>query len=177
MKILTTLLLVLTFALPATAEVAEDPVANMITAFTKNIDKFAKWPGEKAIKSGGKPLFVAVVGTSDMAKGLKTLNRTETSAGHKLTVRVVDLDLLPANAQVVIICLDDTTQARKITKKLAATGTFTIAFGPEKVGALLHCQMDPTKPGKVVAEVSQSVADAEEIEIQPAMTVLAKVVK
>ncbi len=178
MKVVISFLVVLGLTLTGiAAEETVDPVADMVMACTKNISKLVKWPGDKDVSGSDKSLFVAVVGTSDLSAGLKTLNRTSTADGHKLTVRPVEIGMLPANAHVVIICLDDTTAARKVTKKLAGTGTLTIASGDYKIGAVMHFQRDSVKAGKVVCEVSQAAAEAEGIVPQKALALIAKTVE
>lgn len=177
MKVLIILLVAITLALTAAAEETKDPMVDIIIDYTKNISELVEWSGDKTILDDDKPLFIAVVGKSDLAKKLKTLNRTKTAGGRKLTVRLVDEDLLPANAHVVIICLDDITVARKVIKKLTGSGTLTIAMGPKKVGAVMHFQEDSTEPGKLVCEISQSVAEAEKIVIQKALSLIAKIVE
>lgn len=176
MRLMTLILALLIFAPNAFADDSEDPVAGMVAAFVKNINKLAQWPGEKVVTTKDRPLFVAVVGNTDLAMELKSLNSTKTADGHQLTVRGVDLDLLPANAHAVVICLKDTALAKSVVKRLAQTNTFIVATGPHKVGALLHCQVDPIDATKVICEASQAVADAEKIVIQKPLSMLARVI-
>jgi len=159
MRLMTLTLAFLIFAPSTFAGDSVDPVAGMVTAFVKNISKLAQWPGEKVVTTKDRPLFVAVVGKTDLATELKSLNRTK-----------------PANAHVVVICLEDTALAKSVVKKLAQTNTFIVATGPHKVGALLHCQVDPIDATKVICEASQAVADAEKIVIQKPLTMLARVI-
>ncbi|MFH1686588.1 MAG: YfiR/HmsC family protein [bacterium] len=177
MRITVAASLILLLALSATAQQVSDQQDEAVLTYVKNIKKFLSWSGEKAIKGGSGPLFVAAVGSSPLAEKIKTLHAGQTHDGQKIKARIVDSSMLPANAHIVVICEADAAKASALAKKLHGTGTATIAVGSEVEGVVIRVlAKDVNGMVSITTSVSQSLADAEGLELKPAIKMVAKVV-
>jgi hypothetical protein len=177
MKITASLVLSALLALTASevhADEPVDPVIERIASMIADIDGYVVWPEAKAAEN--KPFFVAVLGDSPLAKRIKKLNRTKLSDGRRIKVRLVQPDLLPSNAHIILITPAAELDA-SLLKKLKGTATLTITSGHADLPTVIHVdKVKSSEELEVRTTIDIQLAAEEKLDIKQKLKDVAVVV-
>ena len=149
-----------------------DPVNEHIASLIADIDSYIKWPDAKS--GMDKPLFVAVLGESSLATRIKELNRTKLPDGRKIKVRIVQAELLPSNAHILVVAVADDTLSAKQLEKLKGTGTLTVTAGAIDLPIILRVdQVEAGGKTEIRMILDLKLAAAEHLEVTQKLKKLA----
>ncbi len=143
---------------------------NLLTEYLLDIiigsDEYIGWPKSKS-GDNSDPFFVAILGTSDITKRIRELNKAKLPDGRRLRVRVVHGDMLPANAHIIINTLTNKETVPKLLAKLKGTGTFTINISEVETAAMLTLKIvENDGKQKIGATLDTDLASEEGLKIK-----------
>ena len=180
MKLLTVILSLLTFGLLAFAgNFSDDQIGEMVK-FVSDLDKNVTWPKGRRTEGAGQLFVVAALGKTPVTARLIGLNTKKSSAGRKIKVRLVTVDLLPSNAHVMFISSDDQIEVQKVIKMLKGTGTLTVTHGKDfgELGAMVNFYTVKENGKDVLKyELNMTAIQEEKLEFEKDLIEIAKIIE
>lgn len=163
MKLLTVILTLLALAITAIAsDFSSDQIDEMVK-FVSDLDKNVTWPKGRRTEGGGQLFVVAALGKTPITAKLIGLNAKKSGADRKTKVRLVTPDLLPSNAHLIVISLEDELEVQKVIKTLKGSGTLTITHGKDfgNLGSMINFYT-ASEGGKSVLKYQLNMSAIEE---------------
>ena len=150
-----------------------------IAKVVSKLDSYFTWATDKKLEGGETTIVISAVGKSELITNVKALNKTKSSKGKPIKVRVVKPDMIPNNSHVLVMGVSDTTLIKKVTGLLKGSGTLIVTNGDGygSLGSTLNFVDDSSGNAKAVIELNAEAAKAQDLTVNPSLLKIAKILK